>query len=82
MYSTEFSQTAERQLYRLEKSAQERIIRVLERISVRPFSFVQKVVGTPYYRLRAGDYRIILDIRQDALTLFVLEVGHRRNIYK
>jgi len=82
MYNVEFSQTAEKQLYKLEINIQERIISVLERIKIRPFHFVKRKQGTPYYILRIGDYRAILDIRQDKSIIFVLEVGHRKNIYE
>lgn len=82
MYSIEFSRTAEKQLLKLEKYIQERVIAVLKRIRIRPFYFVKKIVGSPYYRLRVGHYRVILDIRQDKLIIFVIEIGHRRRIYK
>ena len=82
MYSIEFSQTAERQLYKLEKKVQIRIISVLERIRVRPYPHVKKLVGSPYFRLRAGEYRVILDIKEGRLIIFVIEVGHRKNIYR
>lgn len=81
MYRVEFSQKAESQLYKLKKEMQYRIINVLERISIRPFHFVKRLVGSPYYRLRVGDYRVILDIKQDKLIIFVIELGHRRNVY-
>jgi mRNA interferase RelE/StbE len=32
------------------------------------------------YRFRAGDYRIIFDLADD--TLYVLDVGHRGDIYR
>ncbi len=82
MYSIEFSQTAEKQLYKLERNVQARIISILERIRVRPYPHVKKLVSSPHFRLRAGEYRIILDIKKDRLIIFVIEVGHRRNIYK
>ncbi len=82
MYSIEFSQTAQKQLYKLEKDIQIRIISALERIRVRPYPQVKKLVGSPYFRLRVGNYRIILDIRKDKLIVFVIEVGHRKKIYK
>ncbi len=82
MYSIEFSQTAERQLYKLEKRVQVRIISILERIRVRPYPHVKKLIGNPYFRLRVGEYRVILDIKGDRLIIFVIEVGHRKNIYK
>jgi mRNA interferase RelE/StbE len=82
MYYIEFSQTAERQLYKLERKVQVRIISTLERIRVRPYPHVKKLVSSPYFRLRVGEYRVILDIKEDRLIIFVIEVGHRKNIYK
>jgi len=82
MYNVEFSQTAEKLLYKLERNVQERVISVLERIKIRPFHFVKRKQGTPYFILRIGEHRAILDIRQDKNTIFVIEVGHRKNIYE
>ncbi|MBI5872033.1 type II toxin-antitoxin system RelE/ParE family toxin [archaeon] len=82
MYEIEFSESAEKQLYKLEKQVQIRIVSTLDRIRVRPYPFVKKLVGSPYFRLRVGDYRVILDIIDDRLLIFVIELGHRSNIYK
>lgn len=82
MYSIEFSKLSEKQLYKLEKSEQIRIISALDRIRIRPYPYISKLVGSPYFRLRAGDYRIILGIREDRLIILVIEIGHRKNIYK
>jgi len=49
MYSIEFSQLAEKQLYRLEKEIQLRVLNVLERIRIRPFHFIKRKQGTPYF---------------------------------
>jgi len=38
-------------------------------------------VNSPYYRLRVGDYRVILDIQEAILRILVLKVGHRESIY-
>ncbi len=81
MYDVEFSQEAEKQLYKLGGYIQERIVLTLERIRIRPFHFVKRLVGSPYYRLRVGNYRIILDIKEDKLIIFMIELGHRRNVY-
>lgn len=82
MYSIIFNLKAEAQLKKLNKSIQERIISSLDRIKIRPFSYdVKKLQGTSYYRLRIGDYRIILDIKQDKLIIIVIEIGHRKSIY-
>jgi mRNA interferase RelE/StbE len=36
----------------------------------------------PLYRIRCGDYRVIYTIRNDLLLVLVIEVGHRRDIYR
>ena len=81
MFSIEFSPTAKKQLAKLENPVQSRVISVLERIQYRPFSFVIKLSGLPYYRLRVGDYRVLLEIEQKKQVILVAEVGHRKNIY-
>ena len=81
MYSIEFSQTAEKQFYKLENNTKDRIINVLERIRIRPYHFIKRKEGTPYFIARVGEYRIILDIRNEILKIYVIEIGHRKNIY-
>ncbi|MBU2634282.1 MAG: type II toxin-antitoxin system RelE/ParE family toxin [Nanoarchaeota archaeon] len=82
MYEVEFSKTAEKQLYKLEKHTQVRIISTLERIKIRPYPHIKKLVDSPYFRLRVGKYRLILDIREGKLIIFIIEIGHRKNNYK
>jgi mRNA interferase RelE/StbE len=81
MYEIEFSISAEKDFFKLEKVIQERIVAVLERIRINPYPHVKKLVGSPYFRLRVGDYRVILNIKDQQLYILVVEVGHRKNIY-
>jgi mRNA interferase RelE/StbE len=39
-------------------------------------------VGEPGFRLRVGDYRVLMDIDQGRLMILVIKVGHRKDIYK
>ena len=82
MYEIIFSQKAKKQLFKLEKNTQERIIATLERIRIRPEDFVTKLIGDPGYKLRVGDYRVIVDINQNFRRIEVVRIGHRRNVYK
>jgi mRNA interferase RelE/StbE len=82
MYSIEFTEFAEKQFLKLNSNLQNRILAVLERIRIRPYSFVKRKEGTPYFIMRIGDYRAILDIRNEKLIIYVIEVGHRKKIYK
>ena len=82
MFDIEFSKSSEKQLFKLEKDIQKRVVSTLDRIRVRPYPHVKKLVGNPYFRLRVGEYRVILDIQENKLLIFVVEIGHRKNIYK
>ena len=81
-YGIIFSDRALKQLKKLEKKVQERIISTLERIKIRPQAHVTKLVGDPGYRLRVGDYRVILDIDEGNLVILVIKIGHRKKTYK
>ena len=80
-YQIFFTNIAKKQLEKLEKVDQERIIKSLERIRIRPEAHITKLVGDPGYKLRVGDYRVILEIEKDKLIILVLMIGHRKNIY-
>lgn len=82
MYEIIFSESALRQLKKLNRDIQKRIISALERIRIRPEVHVRRLVNDPAYRLRVGDYRVIMDIDRKRLIILVLKIGHRRNIYK
>lgn len=82
MYDIFLSDTAEKQLSKLDKNIRDRIGKAIEKIRIRPGSFVERLVGMPFYKLRAGDYRIILDIQRKNLIILIIEIGHRKNIYK
>jgi mRNA interferase RelE/StbE len=82
LYKIIFSHKAKKQLFKLEKRIQERIIAALERIRIRPEDYITKLVGDPGYKLRVGDYRLIMDIENNNLFILVIKVSHRKNIYK
>jgi len=82
MYSIIFSDLAFKQLKKLDRAMSARILAVLKRCRIRPYAFVKKLVGCPYFRLRVGDYRVILDIKQKELMIFVIQIAHRKQIHK
>lgn len=81
MYSITFSPKALKQLTKLPVDVQERINGVLDRMRIRPHSFAKALVGTKNHALRAGNYRIIIEIIQNELHILVLEIGKRDKIY-
>ena len=42
----------------------------------------EKLTGKERYRLRQGRYRIIYSVQDDELTIWVVKVGHRKDVYR
>jgi mRNA interferase RelE/StbE len=42
----------------------------------------EKLSGHELYRVRQGNYRILYEIVDHALTVTVIKVGHRREVYR
>lgn len=80
-YEIIFTDSAKKEFLKLEKCVQIRISKALERISVRPEAFLEKLSGIESYKFRVGKYRIIIDLEKDKLILLVIKVGLRKNIY-
>ena len=43
---------------------------------------IQRLSGQERYRIRQGDYRIIFSIQDAERTIWIVKVGHRRDVYK
>lgn len=80
-YRILFSDLALKQLKKLDGETRQRIITAIERIRVRPESYIKRLVGEEGYRLKVGDYRVILDLDDEQLIVLVLRIGHRKNVY-
>lgn len=81
-YEVRFTDAALEDIEKLDKSISKRIIDKLNMIASDPFSFVKKLKGFDLYRLRVGDYRVIMSIESNKMIIFVLEVGHRSVVYR
>ena len=82
-YSIHFRKSVEKDLRRIPKR---HLPRLLERIKAlgddpRPPG-CEKLSGQERYRLRQGSYRIIYSIQDNELTVWVVRVGRRRDVYR
>ena len=87
VWKVSFSPAAERSLGRLDNTIQRDILRYLrDRIAVRhdPRRFGKPLQGPlgGLWRYRVRDCRIICKIDDGEITVLVLAIGHRRDIYK
>jgi mRNA interferase RelE/StbE len=86
-WTVEFDKDALNELQKLDKTTQRRILKYLrERIATDedPRRFGRALRGTQsgFWRYRVGDYRIISAIQDDVVRVFVVRIGHRRNVYE
>lgn len=82
-YSLEYTTHAERALRNLDNSISKRILEKLESLRAQPRApGAIKLTGQNAYRVRVGDYRIIYAIIDDKLLILVIDIGHRRDIYR
>ena len=64
----------------LNKQPQDIAQRIRNAINALPLGDVKKLKGTPHYRLRVGDYRVIFD--KDGNIIFVMKIDSRGQVYK
>lgn len=69
-------------LKELNKEICKRVIRKVEELKLSPYHFVEKLVDVNCWKLRIGDYRILLDIEESKKQINILKIGHRKNVYK
>ncbi|MGO8796615.1 MAG: type II toxin-antitoxin system RelE family toxin [Candidatus Sulfotelmatobacter sp.] len=83
----EITRTATRQIKKLDPAAQSAILHFLhQRVEAAddPRQWGKALHGEKrgLWRYRVGDYRIICDILDQRITVLVLELGHRKDIYR
>ena len=83
-YKIEWKQSARKELKKLQKKTISRILQTIETLPDNPYPpGRRKLHGAEHtYRLRAGNHRIIYSVYSDILTIEIVRIGHRREIYK
>lgn len=81
-YEIIWSKDAGKQLSKLDRTVSKRIFRAVDKLKEGPYRDLREIVGTSWYRLRVGDYRVIVEIERGQLRVLVLKVGHRKNAYQ
>lgn len=83
-YRVEWSERAIRQLDQIDRLAARAIVHFMaERVDGQenPRAIGKPLRGERLWRYRVGDYRVLCHIVDKVLTVLVVELGHRREVY-
>lgn len=82
-YEISVKKSAIKELEDIPKKELQKVIRKMRALSSDPRpQGSQKLSRKEQYRIRQGDYRIIYSIQDDDLTVHIIKVGHRKEIYR
>ncbi len=83
-YRIEISRTAEKQLGKLPRLDQMRVVTAIRGLADDPLpKGSRKLTGyEDVFRIRVGRYRILYSISGKELVIIVLKIGHRKDIYR
>ncbi|MCD8140497.1 MAG: type II toxin-antitoxin system RelE/ParE family toxin [Planctomycetaceae bacterium] len=82
-YRVGYRDIANRQLRKLPASVQNRVIAAVDKLASNPRPpGCRKLQGRPGYRIRIGDYRVVYEIHDQIITVEIIGIGHRKDIYR
>ena len=84
-YILTFKKKALKSLQKLDKKTSKAIHMKLESLVKKNHNLDIKKIekkSHPTYRIRHGNYRIVYETHHDIITVLVIEIDHRKNIYK
>jgi mRNA interferase RelE/StbE len=82
-YRIEILRAAQKQLAKIDRSFQKRIIDAVYDLAENPRpAGCQKLSGRPAWRIRVGEYRVIYEIHDNRLLILVVAMGGRKDIYR
>lgn len=82
-YSVLVTRSAEREIERLPTPVRRLVVRRIQALAGNPRPHgSQKLAGEDKYRIRQGDYRIVYTIEDEIVTVTIVRVAHRSDVYR
>ena len=82
-YKIVIKRSAAKEIERIPKSHRKRIVSKIQELSKEPRPLgVKKLSGEEKYRIRQGDYRILYKVEDSIITVTVVKVGNRKDVYR
>lgn len=83
-YKIFLKRSATSELRALPKKTRQRLVACIRQLATQPRpGGVEKLKGFDgMYRIRSGDYRVVYEINDAVVTVMVIKVGHRKDVYR
>ena len=82
-YKVIFTKSVKKDFRKIPKLEVSKILNEIVYLAKNPRSSkTKKLKGEKLYRLRVGNYRVIYDIQDNLMLIFVVKLGHRSDIYR
>jgi len=82
-YKIFFRRSVIKDLEKIPKKDLQRIMKRIGKLALEPRPpGCEKISGQDRYRIRQGNYRIVYSIQENELTVWIVKIGHRRDVYR
>lgn len=82
-YKVLVKKSAKKELKAIPLNFRQRIAGAITLLAENPFPpNSRKLEGRDGYRIRIGDYRLIYVVKNDVLTILVIRIAHRKDVYR
>jgi mRNA interferase RelE/StbE len=82
-YKVYFKKAVEKDLSVIPKKDLKKILQRIAMLAQNPRpAGHEKLTGQERYRVRQGEYRIVYSIQDEVLTVWIVKVGHRKEVYR
>ena len=80
-YRIEFKRSAVKEIERLPRKDKQAILEKVAALAQHPRPHdCKKLSAEEKYRVRCGNYRILYAIEEDALVVYIVKIGHRKDV--
>jgi mRNA interferase RelE/StbE len=82
-YEVYLKRSAAKELGRIPRTDLRRVVARIRSLAKEPRpAGSEKLSAQERYRIRQGDYRIVYSVQDDERTVWVVKIGHRREVYR
>ena len=82
MYNLEIVRSAQKDIKRLDRPVRVRVIAAIEQLLADPYRRGVRQLASGIFRYRVGHYRILYNIDKNTVTVRIVRVRHRRDVYR